>query len=148
MHTNPMRAGLAALCLVLGLCAWSCGSSMAKATISVAGKAFTVEVARSDAERQQGLMNRESLGPTEGMLFVFDRDQRLDFWMKNTPVPLSIAFLSSEGKILELVDLQPLSQKVIRSRLSCRYALELPQGAFQAIGAGVGTAVMLPEDVR
>jgi uncharacterized membrane protein (UPF0127 family) len=144
MRNSPLRVGLAALCLVLSLCAWSCGSPMEKASISVAGKAFTVEVARTDAERQQGLMGRKSLGPTEGMLFVFDRDQRLDFWMKNTRVPLSIAFLSSEGKILELVDMQPLSEKIIRSRLSCRYALELPQGTFQAIGAGVGTAVMLP----
>jgi uncharacterized protein len=148
MRSSLLRAALAAAWLGLSLCALSCSPSMERITLSVGGESFEVEVARSDTERQKGLMGRESLGRREGMLFVFDRDQHLDFWMKDTRIPLSIAFLSSEGKILEIVDLQPLSEKAIRSRLSCRYALELPQGTFREIGAAEGTMIAFPKGFR
>ena len=107
-----------------------------------------VEVARTDAQRERGLMKRRSLGSREGMLFVFEADQRLVFWMKDTLVPLSIAFLSSEGRILQIEDMEPLSEKAIRSRLSARYALELPQGAFDEVGAAEGDTVGLPAGFR
>lgn len=148
MRSSPVRAALASAWLGLSLCAFSCGPSLERITLSVGGESFGVEVARSDAERQKGLMGRESLGRREGMLFVFDRDQHLDFWMKDTRIPLSIAFLSSEGRILEVLDMQPLSEKLIRSRLSCRYALELPEGAFRDVRAGEGTIVVFPEGFR
>jgi hypothetical protein len=61
---------------------------------------------------------------------------------------LSIAFLSSEGRILQIEDMEPLSQKAIRSRLSARYALELPRGAFREVGAAEGDTVVLPEGLR
>jgi len=93
-------------------------------------------------------MGRSALGPREGMLFVFDRDQHLDFWMKDTRIPLSIAFLSAEGKILEIVDMAPFSQKVVRSRFSGRYALELRQGRFREIGAREGSLVLFPAGFR
>ena len=82
------------------------------------------------------------------MLFVFPADQHLAFWMKDTTVPLSIAFLSSEGRILQIEDMEPFSLKSIRSRLSARYALELPQGAFAEAGASEGDTVTLPEGLR
>ena len=121
---------------------------MEKITLTVGGEAFKVEVARTEAERQKGLMGRGSLGAREGMLFIFERDEHLDFWMKDTRIPLSIAFLSAEGRILEVVDMQPLSRKAIRSRFSCRYALELNQGMFSEIGAGEGDQVVFPEGFR
>lgn len=117
---------------------------MEKITVMVGGQEFRVEVARTDAERQKGLMGRESMGPREGMLFVFDRDAHLEFWMKDTRIPLSIAFLSSSGKILEIVDMQPYSRKTVRSRLSGRYALELNRGAFAGVGAAEGSTVVFP----
>jgi uncharacterized membrane protein (UPF0127 family) len=61
-----------------------------------------------------------------------------------TPIPLSIAFLSSEGRILQIEDMVPLSEKAVRSRLSARYALELPRGAFDEVGAAEGGMVGLP----
>ncbi len=82
------------------------------------------------------------------MLFVFDRDQHLEFWMKDTRIPLSIAFLSADGRILEIVDMTPFSQKVVRSRLSSRYALELRQGEFREVGAAEGTTVVFPPGFR
>ncbi len=89
-------------------------------------------------------MGRTRLGPEEGMIFVFDRDEHLEFWMKNTPLPLSIAFLSAEGKILEIRDMQPFDERTIRSRFSARYALEVNQGAFQKMGIAEGDLVTFP----
>jgi uncharacterized membrane protein (UPF0127 family) len=125
-----------------------CSQELERVRLTVGSAAFTVEVARTDAQRSRGLMHRRSLGSREGMLFVFDADQHLTFWMKDTLVPLSIAFLSSEGKILQIEDLEPLSQKVVRSRLSARYALELGRGAFAEVDAAEGDIVVLPEGFR
>ncbi len=69
------------------------------------------------------------------MIFVFDRDDHLTFWMKNTPTPLSIAFLSAEGKVLQIEDMEPFSESIIRSRRAARYALEMKKGAFAELGS-------------
>jgi uncharacterized membrane protein (UPF0127 family) len=99
-------------------------------------------VARTESEREHGLMGRRDLGPRDGMIFVFDRDDHLSFWMKDTPTALSIAFLSAQGRVLEIADMQPFSQTVIRSRLSARYALEMRQGAFAELGIREGGHVL------
>jgi uncharacterized membrane protein (UPF0127 family) len=144
-----MRTSVAsALGLVVLLAVGGCAAKPERVPVTVGSAVFTVEVARTDAQRERGLMHRRSLGNREGMLFVFDADQRLAFWMKDTLVPLSIAFLSSEGRILQIEDMDPLSQKAIRSRLSARYALELPRGAFTEVGAAEGDIVVLPEEFR
>lgn len=148
MRSEMPAAALAAVLLLAGLCTAGCSPRREKIALGIAGETFTIEVARTEAQRQQGLMGRKSLGAREGMLFVFDRDQHLDFWMKNTYLPLSIAFLSLEGKILEIVDMQPLSEKPIRSRFSARYALELAQGTFAMVGAEAGSFVTFPERFR
>jgi uncharacterized membrane protein (UPF0127 family) len=96
------------------------------------------EIARSDAQRSRGLMYRTELSDGEGMLFVFPRDEMLSFWMKNTLVPLSIAYISSEGRILEIHDMEPRSEFPVKSGRSCRYALEVPRGWFSRAGFGVG----------
>jgi uncharacterized membrane protein (UPF0127 family) len=82
------------------------------------------------------------------MLFVFQSDEHLTFWMKDTPLPLSIAFLSAEGRILEIQDMEPFSEKTIRSRFSARFALEVARGVFEEIGAREGDTVALPQAVR
>jgi uncharacterized membrane protein (UPF0127 family) len=122
-----------------------CAPKQERVQVTVGSAVFTVEVARSNDQHARGLMHRRTLGKREGMLFVFEADLRLTFWMKDTPVPLSIAFLSSEGRILQIEDMEPLSQKTVRSRLSARYALELPRGAYKEVGATEGDAVVLPE---
>jgi hypothetical protein len=122
----------------------SCAPSMERITLSIKGVPFSVQVARSDAERERGLMFRKSLGVREGMLFVFDYDEHLTFWMRNTELPLTVGFLTSEGKILEIKDMTPFSLDTVRSRFSCRYALELSQGAFRDIGASEGDIAQFP----
>jgi len=113
-------------------------------TLGIGAQEIVVEVARTDKERETGLMGRRSLGAREGMIFVFERDDHLTFWMKNTPLALSIAFLSAEGKILEIQDMVPFSETIIRSRFSSRYALEMRRGAFDALGIVTGDGVIFP----
>lgn len=101
------------------------------------------EVAKTPAERERGLMFRSSLADGAGMLFVFETDQRLSFWMKNTKIPLSIAFISSNGVIRQIADLEPFSLASVQSERSVRYALEVPRGWFSRAGVGVGDRVDL-----
>ena len=103
-----------------------------------------VEIADTDAERQQGLMGRTALAEDAGMLFVFDQEQQLSFWMKDTSIPLSIAFIDEEGSIVDIQDMQPLDETPHLSAEPARYALEVNQGFFGERGVMVGDRVELP----
>lgn len=96
------------------------------------------EIARNDRERAQGLMKRKSLDDGAGMLFVFDRDEIVSFWMKDTLIPLSIAFIAYDGRIMEIRDMEPQNLTPVRSRRLARYALEVPQGWFSRVGLAPG----------
>jgi len=136
--------GLAAILVLAAASVLGCSQRLERITLRAAGQDLSVEVARTEAERERGLMGRKSLGPREGMLFLFDKDERLSFWMKNTLVALSIAFLSAEGKILEIEDMEPYSEKIVSSRFSSRYALEMRKGAFLELGIREGDLVTFP----
>ncbi|MGA2639605.1 MAG: DUF192 domain-containing protein [Spirochaetia bacterium] len=131
--------------VLVAWCLSSCQTAQERVTIRSAGQSLTVEVARTEAQREHGLMGRTNLGPRDGMIFVFERDDHLSFWMKNTPTPLSIAFLSAEGKVLQIEDMEPFSESIVRSRLSARYALEMRKGAFSDLGISEGDAFAFPE---
>ena len=106
---------------------------------SAAGKVvINAEIARTQAQQQQGLMHRKELKDGEGMLFIYERDDTLSFWMKNTLIPLSIAFIASDGRILEIHNMEPKNLNPVRSGRSARYALEVPQGWFSRAGIIVG----------
>ena len=102
---------------------------------------ITVEIADTRESQEKGLMNRKSLDEDKGMLFVYDRDSRKSFWMKNTLIPLSIAYIAADGTIREIYDMEPLSTRTVDSRYSVRYALEVNHGAFQRHGIKVGDKV-------
>jgi uncharacterized membrane protein (UPF0127 family) len=104
---------------------------------------ITVEIARTDEERAKGLMFRKALPDGQGMIFVFDRDQQLSFWMKNTVIPLSIAFIASDGYIIEIKDMQPNDLNSVKSSRSVRYALEVPQGWFNRVNVKAGDVVKI-----
>jgi uncharacterized membrane protein (UPF0127 family) len=87
-------------------------------------------------------MYRKNIPDGTGMLFVFDRDQVLTFWMKNTLVPLSIAYISSDGRIIDILDMESQSLKPVVSSRSVRYALEVPQGYFNRVGIREGDRVL------
>ena len=101
----------------------------------------SAEIAEKAEDRNHGFMERKKIPDGTGMLFVFDRDQILSFWMKNTPHPLSIAYIDSKGKIRNIYDMTPYSLSSIVSTVSVRYALEVPQGWFRENNINVGDMV-------
>ncbi len=106
---------------------------------------IVVELAVSPAEQETGLMHRTELKDGNGMLFVYTADRRLSFWMKNTLVPLSIAYLGADGTIKELHDMEPLSLAGVQSERYVRYALEAPLGWFARVGLEPGDRFDLSE---
>jgi uncharacterized protein len=89
------------------------------------------EVAARDAERQQGLMFRDRMGPNEGMVFLFEQPAGVCMWMKNTLLPLSVAFIDETGKIVNIEDMKPRSLDSHCALKPVRYALEMNQGWFK-----------------
>src|SRR5215203_7432784 len=89
-------------------------------------------------------MVREALAEDAGMLFIFDQEQPLSFWMKDTLIPLSIAYIDGSGTIVDIQDMQPLDETLHPSATPARYALEVNQGFFGERGVTVGDTVELP----
>jgi len=102
------------------------------------------EIASTPEERNKGLMFRKRLPDGEGMLFIFEADQVLSFWMKNTYIPLSIAFIAHDGRIIDIKDMYPHDTNSVVSSRSARYALEAPQGWFSRAEIKTGDIVKIP----
>nr|PZN35714.1 MAG: DUF192 domain-containing protein [Chloroflexota bacterium] len=118
-------------------------------TATVEGHQLRLLVVATPEKRAQGLMFVQELPDDTGMLFVFPMDTPLSFWMRNTYIPLSVAFLDAEGRILNIEDMQPLDESLHSSVAPARYALEVNQGWFAARGIGPGAVVefTLPPDL-
>ena len=110
-------------------------------TIKVGPHPVAAEVAATPDQRTIGLMYRFSLPADHGMLFVFPEPQPLSFWMRNTYIPLSIAYIDVEGRILNVVEMAPRSDATHPSRGEALYALEMRKGWFADKGVGPGTRV-------
>ncbi len=146
---NAFKSSRLIISLFLGLLLASCVGGKAqpilpRASMRVGEKTLEVELARSQDEQAMGLMFRKSLAEGKGMLFIFPQDKQLSFWMKNTSIPLSIAYISSSGKILDIFDMEPFSEAPVKTEHYARYALEVPQGYFEKHGVQVGDSVSLP----
>lgn len=129
--------------------AWSKHTLLPQVDIRVGSQAVRAEVANTPASRQHGLMGRAGLPDHQGMLFVFDETDLHCFWMKDTPLPLSIAFVTRKGRIVTIVDMQPYSEAVHCPSEAVRYALEMPQGWFTRAGVHVGDPVSpLPPRIK
>ncbi len=96
------------------------------------------EVARTPLQHQTGLMFREQMTPHEGMLFVFDGLDQRCFWIRNTLLPLSAAFIADDGSIVNIVDMQPQTEQSHCSTQPVRYVLEMNQGWFAKRGIKPG----------
>ena len=131
------------LLLLLGFAPLSCSknSDLQTQVIRINQWEVTVETADTLESQEKGLMGRESLDENRGMLFVYDRDAKKSFWMKNTTIPLSIAYIAADGTIREIYDMEPLSTRTVDSKYSVRYALEVNQGAFDRHGIKAGDKV-------
>jgi uncharacterized membrane protein (UPF0127 family) len=96
------------------------------------------ELAQTPEQRQKGLMYRRDLGANDGMLFVFEQASPQCFWMKNTPTPLTIAFLADDGSIVNMADMQPFDEQSHCSAKPVRFVLEMHQGWFAKRGVKPG----------
>jgi hypothetical protein len=105
-----------------------------------------VEVAETASQRELGLMHRRELAADAGMVFLFDEDQTSGFWMKNTLIPLSIAFYDAQGRIVRILDMEPCREDPCPSYepgAAYRGALEVNKGAFRRWGVEAGDRVTL-----
>lgn len=109
--------------------------------LRVGDTSLQVEVADDDAERSKGLMHRDGLATDHGMLFVYRDLQERGFWMRNTRIPLSIAFADDQGRIVHIADMAPFDQTTTRSQRPAMYAIEMDQGWFSQHGVMVGSKV-------
>jgi uncharacterized protein len=145
-----------ALLLAAALCWAACGNGTPPAVpgaqlpvdwLTVGGHRITVEPARRPDERSRGLMFRESLPPDHGMLFLFSVDEVQTFWMRNTVIPLSIAYADASGRIVRIADLEPLDERPVSSIAPTRYALEMNRGWFAAHDVVPGDQITgIPDD--
>lgn len=104
----------------------------------------TVELAVTPQQRAQGLMYRRALDPDAGMLFIFPADSRTGFWMRNTYIPLDIAYISADLVVIDIRQGTPLDDTILTPSGPYRYVLEVNRGWFAANGLGVGARVTLP----
>jgi uncharacterized protein len=144
-----MRGAVAAGAVLRAVLAWGgravwlggCGAAKAPARVPLhcGGATVWVEVADDPAEREHGLMMRRAMEEDHGMLFVFERPSPQSFWMHNTLIPLSIAYIGDGGEVLEIHDMFPLDRSPVPSASPLvRYALEVNSGWFQRHGVKPG----------
>ena len=130
--------------LAIGICVFALFRNMLETVdIRIGDSLVKVEIADTPQSREKGLSGREHLKADHGMLFVFDYLRKQGFWMKDTHIPLSIAFISADGKILQIEQMEPLDLHPVASHSPIRYALEVNKGFFQENGITVGMRVDL-----
>ncbi|MDV5120857.1 MAG: DUF192 domain-containing protein [Candidatus Scalindua sp.] len=139
--------------LVLASMLWSCSGHSNIADnityeINIHDKKPRVEVAFRQKERTIGLMFREKLDSDHGMLFIYPQEQNLSFWMKNTRIPLSIAFINSSETITQIEPMAPYSLASHTSKVKVRFALEMEEGWFRKNGITVGSKVDFSSEIR
>jgi uncharacterized membrane protein (UPF0127 family) len=147
VHRRKRRGLLHVVCLLAGMIFISaCPQKTSDLIIHAASgdRRLTVEVAKSAAALQRGLMYRQSLGNDCGMLFIFDEEESLTFWMKNTMIPLDILFISSDLMIVDMTTMHPCTFDpcpVYISKQPAKYALEVNAGYLHSHGIKTGDRV-------
>ncbi len=156
MRKRRLFAALAAIAMIaafLSSCSAQSGNGqetdkpngqLKTVTLEAGDVQLTAEVAGRNWRGTRGLMFRKSLADGKGMLFVFDSDQKVAFWMKNTSLPLSVAYIGSDGTIYQILDLVPFSEEPRSADRSVRYAIEVPQGWFAKVGLKPGDRFEIP----
>lgn len=136
-----MRQLIVIMCLAL--CAGAASAQQRLKVVELRAGMYRIEaeVAATEKQREIGLMHRQSMPAHAGMLFVFEQPQEYCFWMKNTLIPLSIAFLDDAGKIVNIADMQPRSEQTHCAQQPVRYALEMNQGWFKSKGIKPGASI-------
>jgi uncharacterized membrane protein (UPF0127 family) len=143
-----MKTILAALLTTLLFCASLCSAQevpqtqLQRTTLSVGIHQIDTQVAATSEQREIGLMYRKEMPQHEGMLFIFENPSRLCFWMKNTLIPLTAAFIADDGTIVNLENMKPQTLDSHCSAKPVRYVLEMNQGWFAKKGVKPGSKVV------
>jgi uncharacterized membrane protein (UPF0127 family) len=135
------RAALVALALAGAAVAPAHAAELQVTQLSAGIHVIHAEVANTEETRRTGLMERRHLGTNAGMIFVFEDPDLQCFWMHNTPLPLSIAFIADDGTIVNIDDMKAETDDPHCSKKPVRYALEMDQGWFTAHGIASGTKI-------
>jgi hypothetical protein len=148
-----MRAALwlpLAVCILFatGGCDSSSPAGLPTVKMQIGSRSFVIEVARTSAQQEKGLMQRDSMPPDHGMIFIFPDDQLRQFWMRNTRIPLDILFLDVTGRIVSIHQMKPYDESQTSSDFPARYAIELNQGSAATTGVRVGDQLQVPESAR
>jgi uncharacterized protein len=130
-HATLLRV-LAAVALTTAFAAGATETALKTTQIKVGAHPLKVEIAASDPQREKGLMNRASMPANDGMLFIFDEPAYHAMWMKNTLIPLSVAFLDAQGTILNILDMEPQTLDTHMAAGPAIYAIETNKGWFAA----------------
>jgi uncharacterized protein len=148
MGSSSARRGLIAL--VLGVCsagaaAAACSDASVELRSGNATARFNIEVADTDAERAQGLMNREKMAASSGMLFVYESPRRASFWMKNTLIPLDMIFVDETGVVTQVHSMaKPLDETPIDGGDGVAFVLEINGGLAKRLGIEAGSVLRHP----
>ena len=142
--THSFRRGLAAIALAVttAIAAGQDGpQKLPTIQLNAGMHLISAEVARTPDQRTIGLMFRTSMGPNEGMLFVFEAPSEQCFWMKNTLIPLSVAFVADDGAVINIEDMKPQTLDGHCSAKPVRYVLEMNDGWFAKRGIKPGSKI-------
>jgi uncharacterized membrane protein (UPF0127 family) len=139
--SHPLLLLRPLLWLVLAVSAMGARAQMPEITLTIAGHKLTAEVAATNPERMQGLMHRRMMPENRGMLFVFTEVSRHAMWMENTYIPLSVAFIDSDGVIANIEDMKPHTRDAHPAVKPVRYALEMNLGWFAKRGIKPGAKI-------
>lgn len=152
MTTSPRlqrlrNALIGSLASLLGAAAWAQDRpqlELPRTTISAGMHLIQAQVASTPEQRATGLMHRRDMPVNEGMLFVFEQPASQCFWMKNTLIPLTAAFIADDGRIVNLADMKPQTLDAHCSQAPVRYVLEVNQGWFARRGIQAGFRLQAP----
>src|SRR5690242_3850920 len=141
MRPGSKRNAGAAFALAAAIAAPAALAQMPTVELTAGIYLIRAEVANTSETRAQGLMFRKHLGPNEGMLFVFPEAEVVCMWMKNTLIPLSVAFLDAQGRIVSISEMQPQTETSHCAAAPAKFALEMSGGWFAAKGIRPGAVL-------
>ncbi len=121
-------------------------SNLATTKMQIGRKTFTLEIAATNAAREYGLMQRDSMPSNHGMIFVFRDDQDQSFWMKNTRIPLDIIYINSMGQVVSIHQMKPYDLTGVFSDAPAKYAIELNEGMAESAGVKKGDVLKIPPE--
>ncbi|RWH75553.1 DUF192 domain-containing protein [Mesorhizobium sp.] len=155
-HRNWLTAGVLCAAIVFAACFMAANANSADAMLlpidrtplvvatGSGERSFSIEIADTSAEREAGLMFRRTMADDHGMLFVFERTDEVDFWMKNTPMALDLIFIGEDGRIKAIKHGEPESEAIISPGQPVRFVLELKAGTAAKDGIKEGDLLRHP----